>query len=151
MNLLFKKILCAISLAIVPMAMRAEEPQQFALQDLSQEEQQMLYQELIFRKMVVEVLVDLLRTNVKTIDWLLENYTQQPEESMKKIMHVVQLHSKHRWESILSAFASELGITNEADYTNFMQESAAMLSQIVAPELEKWIYCSVNAGMMRKQ
>ena len=66
-------------------------------------------------------------------------------------MHVVQLHSKHRWESILSTFASELGIKSEEDYASFMNESAVFLRQVTASELEKWLYCSAHAGMMRKQ
>ncbi len=151
MNLLFKKLLCAMSFMVLPLSMRANEPKEFTLQDLSSEEQQQLFQEMMLRKLVMEVLIDLLRTNVTTIDWLLENYLVHPEESIKKIMHVVQLHSKHRWESILSTFASELGIKSEEDYASFMNESAVFLRQVTASELEKWLYCSAHAGMMRKQ
>jgi hypothetical protein len=151
MNLLFKKLLCAMSLMVLPLSMRANEPADFSFQDLSQEEQQQLLQEMLLRKLVAEVLIDLMRSNVKTIDWLLENYLTQPEESTKRIMHIVQLHSKHRWENILSTFAVDLGIMSEEDYRSFMNESAAFLRQVIAPELEKWLYCSVHAGMMRKQ
>ena len=74
MNLLFKKLLCAMSFMVLPLSMRANEPKEFTLQDLSSEEQQQLFQEMMLRKLVMEVLIDLLRTNVTTIDWLLENY-----------------------------------------------------------------------------
>lgn len=151
MNLLFKKLLCAISLMVLPLSMQANVSEEFSFKDLSPEEQQQLFQEMILRKMIAEVLIDLMKTNVATIDWLLENYLQQPEESTKKIMHIVQLHSKHRWESILAVFAAELGVKSKEDYTNFMHESADFLGQVIAPEFEKWLYCSVNAGMMRKQ
>lgn len=151
MNLLLKKLLCAMSLMVLPLSMRAQEPADLAFEDLTREEQQQLLQEMLLRKMVAEVLIDLMRSNVTTIDWLLENYLDQPEESTKRIMNIVQLHSKHRWESILSVFAAELGIMSKEDYTVFMQESGAFLRQVLAPELEKWLYCSVHAGMMRKQ
>ena len=133
---------------VLPLSMRADVP---AFQNLSQEEQQQLFQEMILRKMIAEVLIDLMKTNIATIDWLLENYLQQPEESNKKIMHIVQLHSKHRWKTILAMFAADLGIESKEDYTDFIQESAGFLNQVIAPEFEKWLYCSAHAGMMRKQ
>lgn len=154
MNLLFKKLIIAITLVVMPYTIAANQnmPQQVtSFQDLSPEEQQQLMEVMMTRKILAEVMRDLIRSCNKTIDWLLQNYTKEPAKGMEKIMQVVDLYLKNRANTVLNALTKDFGITDATERDEFINNAMSWLAQVIPSEFEKWIYLSVQANLVRQK
>lgn len=152
MNLLCKKMIIALGLVVMPCALSANQSMQpMTMDQLSEEEQQQIQEAMFMRTLVNDVLVDLIVSSNMTVDWLLQNYIQESNKGLEKIMQLVQVHAKNRWGILLSSIANKLGIQNAQERDNFIQEVTLLLQQVIPSELEKWVYLSAQAGLVRRK
>jgi len=151
MNLLLKKMLIALSLVMVPVGMYAEQNELQAQTEMSQEEQQQRMEMMLMRRMVAEFVKDIIGCNKMTVDWLLQNYSKEPQKGMEKIMQVVQVHLKNRGNILLTTLADEFNITESNEKEEFITNATVWLGQVIPLEFEKWVYFSAHAGLIRRK
>lgn len=145
-------MIVALGLVVAPCVLVANQPvQPMTMDQLTEEEQQQIQEAMFMRTLVNDVLIDLIASSKMTVDWLLQNYAQEPNKGIEKIMQLVQIHAKNRWVAILSSVANKMGIQNEQERDSFIQDALSLLQQVIPSEFEKWVYLSAQAGLVRRK